>query len=507
LQTTFKNERFSDVENISFLLKHPWRRMREVRAIKLVTAVLTFILGADSYNIYNLPRSSISKLIGKRTPQYERSRFYLQSNSNPTIAKDLIYRKESVTIGPMMTFFRIQQTSFMRAKIRLFSSLHQISMKNIIAEIQREIAVLLYAPIEQKLVVLFYQTSALFSIYLLSLFIPILSAAVIRVSLAAVALVNGVNVSVEDMRNKRIERTRAIKKIRDEEAANIALEKKQAEERFVTSELAKRLLVVNALKEEEERLATRGVKIKNEEQARVAILESAKREEVTRVLVEQANMRQLEQQRVNTVTKLKLEEETELRILAVQGKKDEKIRVTEINKFEQQEASRLVKDKKDNELKIVKDNKTSDRLKREEDMIQSVLLKTSEEAARVRAKRDEEEAVAAEKAALLAAQILAREQQENRELILKNMKIAEALAFEIEEKKIEVAEKAQKIEDNRLAFESYKQKKDEDDRLFRQNQIIEEEKVLKIKEMSELADRTKKETDMPWLNRLKIFYV
>lgn len=481
--------------------------MREVRAIKLVTAVLTFILGADSYNIYNLPRSSISKLIGKRTPQYERSRFYLQSNSNPTIAKDLIYRKESVTIGPMMTFFRIQQTSFMRAKIRLFSSLHQISMKNIIAEIQREIAVLLYAPIEQKLVVLFYQTSALFSIYLLSLFIPILSAAVIRVSLAAVALVNGVNVSVEDMRNKRIERTRAIKKIRDEEAANIALEKKQAEERFVTSELAKRLLVVNALKEEEERLATRGVKIKNEEQARVAILESAKREEVTRVLVEQANMRQLEQQRVNTVTKLKLEEETELRILAVQGKKDEKIRVTEINKFEQQEASRLVKDKKDNELKIVKDNKTSDRLKREEDMIQSVLLKTSEEAARVRAKRDEEEAVAAEKAALLAAQILAREQQENRELILKNMKIAEALAFEIEEKKIEVAEKAQKIEDNRLAFESYKQKKDEDDRLFRQNQIIEEEKVLKIKEMSELADRTKKETDMPWLNRLKIFYV
>jgi hypothetical protein len=473
--------------------------MREVTVIKFVAVALILILSADSYSIYNVPRSTINKVIGKRTSEYERSNLYLQSTSNPTIVKESLSRKESEIIrskfilSPVMTFFRIQQTSFMKAKIRLFSSLQQITMETIIAELKREIAVLLYAPIERKLVVLFHQAVALLSIYLLSLLIPILSAAVINTGLAAAALVHGVNNSIEDMRNKGIERTKVLKSIRDEEAANIALQKKQAEERFVTSELAKRLVVVKALKEEEERLATMSVKIKNEEQARIAILESAKREEVTRVLVEQANLRQLEQQRVDSEKKLQQEEETELRIIAVQGKKNEKNRVTEINKLEQQEAIRLA----DNEIKIKKDKDITDRLGREKNKIQSALLEKEETATVVGARKEKEEAQAAEK----AAEILAREQKENKELILENTRIAEALALQIEEKKMEVAKKTQEIEDNRLAMKIYKQKKDEDGRLVRENQLKQEEEALKTKEIAEIVDYNKEENVMPWLNR------
>lgn len=304
--------------------------MREVSVIKFVAVALIFILSADSYSIYNVPRSTINKVIGKHTSEFGTLNSYLQSTSNPTIVKESLSRKESEIIrskfilSPVMTFFRIRQISFMKLKMRLFSSLQQMTMETIIAELKREIAVLLYAPIERKVVVLFHQAVALLSIHLLSLLITILSAAVIKTGLAAAALVHGVNNSIVDMRNKGIERTKVLKRLRDEEAANIALQKKQAEERFVTSELAKRLVAVKALKEEEERLATMSVKIKNEEQARIAILESAKREKVTRVLVEQANLRQLEQQRVDSEKKLQQEIETKLRIIAVQGKKNEK---------------------------------------------------------------------------------------------------------------------------------------------------------------------------------------
>jgi hypothetical protein len=235
------------------------------------------------------------------------------------------------------------------------------------------------------------------------------------------------------------------------------------------------------------------VKIKNEEQARIAILESAKREEVTRVLVEQANLRQLEQQRVDSEKKLQQEEETELRIIAVQGKKNEKNRVTEINKLEQQEAIRLA----DNEIKIKKDKDITDRLWREKIKIQSALLEEKETATVVGARKEKDEAKAAEE----AAQILAREQKENKELILENTRIAEALALQIEEKKMEVAEKTQEIKNNRLAMKIYKEKKDEDGRLVRENQLKQEEEVLKTEVIAEIADYNKKENVMPWLSR------
>lgn len=114
-----------------------------------------------------------------------------------------------------------------------------------------------------------------------------------------------------------------------------------------------------------------------------------------------------------------------------------KNRVTEINKLEQQEAIRPA----DSEIKIEKNKCITDRLVREKNNIQSALLEEEETAIVVGARKEKEEARAAEK----AGQKLAREQNENKKLILENIRIVEALALQIEKRKWRSQRKLRKL--------------------------------------------------------------